>query len=121
MNLGKILRLHKDGSIPADNPFVADGGVTAQIWTLGHRNPLGIAFDAAGRLWSHEMGPRGIKLLAFSGRNEQITIGGKCKPMAEMTPASHLRHLPPDHRKPGPCDPESAYPGRRVDFPITYA
>ena len=59
MNLGKILRLHEDGSIPADNPFVADGGVTAQIWTLGHRNPLGIAFDATGRLWNHEMGPRG--------------------------------------------------------------
>lgn len=59
MNLGKILRLHDDGSIPADNPFVEDGGVTAQIWTRGHRNPLGLAFDAAGRLWNHEMGPRG--------------------------------------------------------------
>ncbi|MEM9056461.1 MAG: PQQ-dependent sugar dehydrogenase, partial [Pseudomonadota bacterium] len=36
-----------------------NGGVTAQIWTLGHRNPLGIAFDAAGQLWAHEMGPLG--------------------------------------------------------------
>jgi aldose sugar dehydrogenase len=56
-NLGKIVRLNDDGSIPADNPFADQGGVTAQIWTLGHRNPLGIAFDADGRLWSHEMGP----------------------------------------------------------------
>lgn len=58
-NLGKILRLHDDGSVPADNPFAARGGVAAQIWSLGHRNPLGLAFDADGRLWNHEMGPRG--------------------------------------------------------------
>ena len=58
-NLGKIVRLNDDGSIPADNPFADQGGVTAQIWSLGHRNPLGIAFDASGQLWEHEMGPRG--------------------------------------------------------------
>lgn len=59
MNLGKILRLHDDGSVPDDNPFVEQGGVAGQIWTLGHRNPLGLAFDQAGRLWNQEMGPRG--------------------------------------------------------------
>lgn len=58
-NLGKIIRLHDDGSVPADNPFAAAGGVTAEIWSLGHRNPLGIAFDKAGQLWNIEMGPRG--------------------------------------------------------------
>ncbi|MGD9973618.1 MAG: PQQ-dependent sugar dehydrogenase [Desulfatirhabdiaceae bacterium] len=58
-NLGKIIRLADDGSIPADNPFADKGGVTAQIWSLGHRNPLGILFDDAGRLWVHEMGPMG--------------------------------------------------------------
>jgi glucose/arabinose dehydrogenase len=58
-NLGKILRLNDDGSVPADNPFADRGGVTAQVWSLGHRNPLGIAFDAQGRLWSTEMGPAG--------------------------------------------------------------
>ncbi|HEX7037152.1 MAG TPA: PQQ-dependent sugar dehydrogenase [Pseudomonadales bacterium] len=58
-NLGKIVRLRDDGSVPDDNPFADRGGVAAQIWTLGHRNPLGIAFDAEGRLWEHEMGPRG--------------------------------------------------------------
>lgn len=58
-NLGKIVRLNDDGSIPADNPFAAQGGVAAQIWSLGHRNPLGLAFDAQGRLWNQEMGPRG--------------------------------------------------------------
>jgi glucose/arabinose dehydrogenase len=58
-NLGKIVRLNEDGSVPADNPFVASAGVAAQVWSLGHRNPLGIAFDAGGRLWVHEMGPQG--------------------------------------------------------------
>ncbi|MEN4904982.1 PQQ-dependent sugar dehydrogenase [Luteimonas sp. TWI1437] len=58
-NLGKILRLEDDGRVPADNPFVDQGGVAAQVWSLGHRNPLGIAFDAQGRLWNSEMGPAG--------------------------------------------------------------
>jgi aldose sugar dehydrogenase len=58
-NLGKIIRLNEDGSVPSDNPFADKDGVTAQIWSLGQRNPLGIAFDAQGRLWEHEMGPRG--------------------------------------------------------------
>jgi glucose/arabinose dehydrogenase len=58
-NLGKVLRLNEDGSVPRDNPFADRGGVTAQIWSLGHRNPLGLAFDAQGRLWDVEMGPQG--------------------------------------------------------------
>lgn len=58
-NLGKILRLHDDGSVPNDNPFVNDGEVASQVWSLGHRNPLGIVFDSDGRLWNHEMGPKG--------------------------------------------------------------
>lgn len=57
-NLGKVVRLNDDGSLPPDNPFADRGGVAAQIWSLGHRNPLGISFDADGRLWAHEMGPR---------------------------------------------------------------
>jgi len=56
-NLGKIVRLNADGSVPEDNPFYDRGDVTAQIWTLGHRNPLGLAFDQEGRLWNTEMGP----------------------------------------------------------------
>ncbi|MDQ3618038.1 MAG: PQQ-dependent sugar dehydrogenase [Pseudomonadota bacterium] len=58
-SLGKLVRLNDDGSIPADNPFVSQGGVAAQVWSLGHRNVLGLAFDPQGRLWSHEMGPQG--------------------------------------------------------------
>jgi glucose/arabinose dehydrogenase len=57
-NLGKVIRLTDSGAVPPDNPFADKGGVTAQIWSLGHRNPLGIAFDVNGRLWVQEMGPR---------------------------------------------------------------
>lgn len=58
-NLGKVLRLNDDGSVPADNPFAAQGGVAAQVWSLGHRNVLGLALDATGQVWAHEMGPAG--------------------------------------------------------------
>ena len=58
-NLGKLIRLEDDGSVPSDNPFVDQGGVAAQVWSLGDRNPLGLAFAADGKLWVHEMGPRG--------------------------------------------------------------
>ena len=58
-NLGKLIRLNDDGSVPADNPFASQGGVAAQVWSLGHRNMLGIAFDANNKLWVHEMGPAG--------------------------------------------------------------
>jgi glucose/arabinose dehydrogenase len=56
-NLGKIVRLYPDGTIPKDNPFVDQEGALPEIWSLGHRNILGIAFDSEGRLWNQEMGP----------------------------------------------------------------
>lgn len=58
-NLGKIVRLNDDGSVPSDNPFAGQGEIASQVWTLGHRNLLGLAFDGQGRLWNHEMGPKG--------------------------------------------------------------
>ena len=60
VNLGKIIRLNLDGSVPADNPFVDNSNdIAAQFWSIGHRNVLGMEFDEKGRLWAHEMGPRG--------------------------------------------------------------
>ena len=55
-NLGKIIRLYPDGRIPEDNPFVDQEGALPEIWSLGHRNILGMAFDGEGRLWNQEMG-----------------------------------------------------------------
>lgn len=57
-NLGKIVRLFPDGSVPKDNPFMDQEGALPEIWSLGHRNILGMAFDSEGRLWNQEMGPK---------------------------------------------------------------
>ena len=57
-NLGKVVRLKPDGTVPADNPFQDKGEIAKQVWTTGHRNLLGIAFAPDGKLWTHEMGPR---------------------------------------------------------------
>jgi len=57
---GKIHRVHDDGRIPADNPFLDVPGALPSVWTYGHRSPQGLEFDRrTGRLWSTEMGPRG--------------------------------------------------------------
>jgi glucose/arabinose dehydrogenase len=68
--VGKVLRLNDDGTPAAGNPLVARGGDPA-VWTYGHRNLLGLAFDANGNLWEQEMGPRGgdeVNLI-LPGRN----------------------------------------------------
>jgi glucose/arabinose dehydrogenase len=56
---GKIHRVNDDGSAPKDNPFFEKTGAMSTIWSYGHRNPQGLAFDDSGRLWSSEHGPRG--------------------------------------------------------------
>jgi glucose/arabinose dehydrogenase len=57
---GKILRLHDDGSVPRDNPFVGHKGHRSEIYTLGHRNTLAlIVHPETGALWNHENGPNG--------------------------------------------------------------
>ncbi|HKR15632.1 MAG TPA: PQQ-dependent sugar dehydrogenase [Pyrinomonadaceae bacterium] len=59
-NLGKIVRINSDGSIPTDNPFAGQANTRGDIWSYGHRNMLSAAIDpASGRLWIVEMGPRG--------------------------------------------------------------
>ncbi|MBC8040089.1 MAG: PQQ-dependent sugar dehydrogenase [Opitutaceae bacterium] len=69
--LGKILRLRDDGTVPPDNPFVGRTGVDPFIWTCGHRNIQGLARDpASGRIWANEHGSRGgdeLNLLTAGG------------------------------------------------------
>jgi glucose/arabinose dehydrogenase len=61
---GKVLRLNPDGSVPSDNPF------GNQVWSYGHRNPQGLAFDSQGRLWEQEFGN------AVMDETNLITKGG---------------------------------------------
>lgn len=68
-NLGKVIRINADGSVPPDNPFQDKGELAKTFWSLGHRNVLGIAFDRQGQLWTHEMGPR-------DGDEFNLIIGG---------------------------------------------
>lgn len=56
---GSILRIHKDGSVPDDNPFVSHNTAYPEIWSYGHRNPQGAALDRAGTLWATEHGAKG--------------------------------------------------------------
>lgn len=57
---GSIMRLHKDGRVPTDNPFVKTKNALPEIWSYGHRNPQGLVFDSKRNiLWEMEHGPRG--------------------------------------------------------------
>ncbi|APX11508.1 PQQ-dependent sugar dehydrogenase [Tateyamaria omphalii] len=56
---GAIVRVTRDGRVPADNPFVGQDGVQPHIWSYGHRNPQGAGLDAQGQLWTAEHGARG--------------------------------------------------------------
>jgi glucose/arabinose dehydrogenase len=59
-DLGKVVRLNDDGTVPQNNPFIGQSGVRPEIYTWGHRNEQGLVFDAqSGRLWETEHGPRG--------------------------------------------------------------
>jgi len=56
---GTVIRLNRDGSVPADNPFVGQAGARPEIWSYGHRNAQAAALDATGQLWVVEHGARG--------------------------------------------------------------
>jgi glucose/arabinose dehydrogenase len=58
-HLGKVVRIHKKGSVPPDNPLLGRAGALPEIWSWGHRNPQGAAWGPDGRLWIHEHGPQG--------------------------------------------------------------
>jgi glucose/arabinose dehydrogenase len=59
-HIGKIVRIKPDGSVPPGNPFIGRPGVRPEIWSYGHRNAEGLAFNPAdGKLWEQEHGPQG--------------------------------------------------------------
>ncbi|MCE9668105.1 PQQ-dependent sugar dehydrogenase [Myxococcus stipitatus] len=77
-HFGKTVRIHPDGSVPKDNPFVNTPEARPEIWSLGHRNVLSAALDKQNRLWEVEMGPRGGDELNLIGKGKDYgwpTIG----------------------------------------------
>ena len=91
-NLGKMVRINPDGSIPKDNPFVGRKGVLPEIFSYGNRNPLGVAWNPATKqLWSHEMG-------ALHGDEMNIILPGKNYGWPVVSNGDHYNKLNiPDH------------------------
>ena len=93
-NLGKVLRLTKEGQPAPANPWASRGGVANEFWTIGHRNMLGVAFAPDGRLWVSEMGPQG-------GDEINLILAGKNYGWPRVSNGSHYGGGEiPDH-KPG--------------------
>lgn len=117
-DFGKILRLNPDGSIPADNPFVGQQGWNPEIWTLGHRNPLGLALHPrTGAMWETEFGPRGgdeLNVIQKGGNYGWITV----------TQGQHYNGEPAKGIKgvPGMIDPVMAFgpPSINPGTPLWY-
>jgi glucose/arabinose dehydrogenase len=101
-HIGKILRLRDDGSVPPDNPFVKREGYRPEIYTLGHRNPLGLTVHpVTGELWSTEFGPRG-------GDELNRIQAGKNYGWILVTQGAHYNNEPPakgNNSVPGMEDP----------------
>src|SRR4030095_5088925 len=75
---GKTLRLNDDGSIPRDNPFVGKAGYRPEIWTTGHRNAQGIAWQrSTGLMYQTEHGPSGFEGKGNGGVECNIVEGGE--------------------------------------------
>jgi len=91
-NIGKIVRINPDGSIPDDNPFVNQDGARPDIWTLGHRNPLGAAINPeTGELWINEMGPK-------DGDEINIVVKGQNYGWPKVSEGEHYDGTPiPSH------------------------
>jgi len=103
VNLGKVLRLTDEGAPAPGNPWASRGGVTAQLWTLGHRNLLGLAFDADGRLWETEMGPQG-------GDELNLIVAGRNYGWPRASNGSHYGGADiPDHRPGDGFEPPKAW------------
>lgn len=100
-NLGKIVHLNADGTPSNDNPFFGKGGVAAQIWSLGHRNPLGLAFDAKKQLWVVEMGPKGGDEL-----NRVVKAGNYGYPHVSNGDHYNGQPIPDHHTRPEFIAPE---------------
>jgi glucose/arabinose dehydrogenase len=105
-DFGKVVRIWPDGSVPKDNPFVGKAGFKPHIWTLGHRNQLGLFMHPeTGVLWESEFGPRG-------GDEVNIIEKGKNYGWPWVTQGHHYNDEPPklgNKNVEGMTDPVTAF------------
>lgn len=97
-HLGKLLRIHADGSVPRDNPFVGTAGARPEIYSLGHRNPQGLV-AVGGVLYAHEHGARGgdelNRIAAGANYGWPLTTDGIDYTYARITPHRRLPGIEP--------------------------
>ncbi len=100
-NLGKVLRLTDEGAPAAGNPWARRGGIAATFWSIGHRNPLGLALAPDGRLWVSEMGPQG-------GDELNLILPGRNYGWPRASYGSHYggANIPDEHRGRGFEEPK---------------
>ena len=102
-NLGKVLRLTKEGQPAPGNPWASRGGVAAEFWSMGHRNLLGLAFAPDGRLWESEMGPQG-------GDEINLIVAGRNYGWPKVSNGSHYGGgAIPDHKAGDSFEPPKAW------------
>lgn len=101
-HLGKVLRLNEDGTVPRDNPFLGRAGFLPEIWSWGHRNPQGLAWDPVRRVvWATEHGSQG-------GDELNLVQGGENHGWPAVTHSVEYRTaaaIAPDRSRAGMTDP----------------
>jgi glucose/arabinose dehydrogenase len=103
---GKIVRVNRKGEARSGNPFLDDPDYRPEIWTLGHRNPYGLVWDAARKiLWSHEMGPAG-------GDELNVIVAGRNYGWPEVSEGDHYdgEPIPRHSSRPEFAAPAYAWP-----------
>jgi glucose/arabinose dehydrogenase len=104
-DFGKIMRINADGTVPKDNPFVGKKGWKPEIWTTGHRNPLGLTINPfTGQMWETEFGPHG-------GDELNLIEKGNNYGWIDVTQGQHYNNEPAKGVKdvPGMTDPVLTY------------
>ena len=111
---GKIHRLHDDGRVPEDNPFVKTKDALPSIWSYGHRNPQGLAMDPRdGSLYDTEHGPRG-------GDELNLVLPGRNYGWPVVTLGMNYNGMPMNYTDPNGKDVLSVTAKEGMDEPITY-
>lgn len=114
--LGRLLRINPDGTIPSDNPFIAQTtGKYRATWALGMRNPFAFAVQPeTGRLWINDVGGKAEEI------NEGIAGGNYGWPTVEHGPTSDSRFRGPIHHYPTACITGGAFAPADLNWPKEY-